>query len=299
MDTLEAMKVFVAVADRQSYTRAASALRLPRATVSAAVQQLEAQVGARLLARTTRVVRLTRDGASFYERCLALLGDFGEIEGMFRQAPAQLRGAVRIDMTSRMARALVLPRLAAFQASHPQLTIELATSDRFVDLVGEGVDFVVRGGTVTAPGLVVRPLGVMSLVNVASPSYLAAHGTPRRLGDLADHRIINYDPSLRGVTPEWEYQLDGETHCVPMRSALTVSNIETYIDSCLAGLGLIQNPSYGLQEHLASGALVEVLPAHRAASMPLSIVYPSGQPLSRRVRVVMDWVAELVKGSLR
>lgn len=295
MDRFHAMRAFVRVAELASFTRAADSLGQPKASVSLLVQQLENQLGARLLHRTTRRVSLTQDGQACYERCKDLLADAEEIEAMFQLEASQLRGRLRVDMNQAVARDLVLPHLAEFLLAHPQLQLELSCTDRRVDLIREGFDCVVRVGGQVDPGLIARPLGQMEQINCASPAYLQRFGTPRSLKDLAEHRLVHYVPNLGARADGWEYQQDGETHSLEMPGALTVNSTDAYSQACLAGLGLIQAPRVGVQPYLADGRLVEVLTEYRAAPMPVFLLYPHRRNLSKRVQVFMDWLAGLVR----
>ena len=179
MDQLDRYRVFVQVAEVGSFIRAANLLNLPRATVSAAVQQLEAGLGARLLHRTTRKVSLTPDGEILLERLRALLADSGEIEHLFRTQQHEVSGRLNVDVPSRIARRLIAPALPELLRRHPQLRIGLGCTDRAIDLVQEGVDCAVRVGRLHDSGLVVRAIGRLALVNCASPAYLREHGMTR------------------------------------------------------------------------------------------------------------------------
>ena len=295
MDRFHAMRAFVRVAELASFTRAAESLGQPKASVSLLVQQLENQLGARLLHRTTRRVSLTQDGQACYERCKDLLTDAEEIEAMFQLEASQLRGRLRVDMNQAVARDLVLPHLAEFLLAHPQLELELSCTDHRVDLIREGFDCVVRVGGQVDPGLIARPLGQMEQINCASPAYLQRFGTPRNLQDLAGHRLVHYVPNLGARTDGWEYIENGEPRSLDMPGALTVNSTDAYSQACLAGLGLIQVPRVGVLPYLADGRLVEVLPEYRAAPMPVFLLYPHRRNLSKRVQVFMDWLAGLVR----
>jgi DNA-binding transcriptional LysR family regulator len=297
MNPLEAMQVFARVAELASFTRAAESLGLPKASASAAVQQLESELGTRLLHRTTRRVALTQDGRAYYERCKDLLADADELATMF-QPREQLRGRLRVDMTSGVARNFVLPRLRELLHAHPELEIELSSTDRRVDLVREGFDCVLRVGSLGDSSLIARPLGRFAIVNCASPGYLREFGTPQTLEDLDAHRLIHFAQSFGGKPDGFEY-FDGRAFQVrPMRGALTVNNADAYQAACLAGLGLIQAPRAGLRELLAQGALVEVLPQFPAEAMPATLLYAHRRNLSRRLQTFMQWLAEVLADEL-
>lgn len=289
------MQIFHRVAELASFTQAAESLGLPKATASTAVQQLEAQLGVRLLHRTTRRVQLSQDGQAFYERSKDVLADMEELQTMFQlQGATGLSGRVRLDMTTGMARDLVIPRLPELLARHPRLEVELSSTERRVDLVREGFDCVLRVGAVLDSSLVARPLGLLRMVSCASPAYLQSHGLPRTPADLAGHRLVHYVNTLGAKSSGFEYLQDGREHQLAMAGAVTVNNADAYQAACLAGLGLIQVPALVMGELLASGRLVEVMPDYPAPPMPLNLVYANRRHLSTRVRVVMDWLAEIL-----
>ena len=300
MDQLDRYRIFLRVAELGGFTRAAADLGLPKASVSAAVQRLEAALGAQLLHRTTRRVQLTREGAVFLERCRGLLGEADELEALFREAPQQLRGRVRIGMSGSMAARLVLPELGAFLQGHPGLEIELGAGERRVDLVREGYDCVVRTGVVVDDSLAARPLGLAAVVNCASPDYLRRHGMPRTLDDLSAHRLVHYAGSFGERATGWEYPLPGGGYAnLPMAGAVTVDGGEAYVGAALAGLGLIQVPRLGVGQALADGRLVEVLADLPAEPMPVTLLYPRQKHLPPRVREVMDWLAQVLSPHLQ
>ena len=256
---LHELRIFATVAELASFSRAAEQLGLAKGRVSTAVRQLEAQVGARLLQRTTRSVRLTPDGERFLDRCKELLTEAEQLQAMFQPASTGLTGRLRIDLPNRLARDLVLPHLPEFLAAHPLLEIGISTTDRHVDLVHEGFDCVLRVGALVDSDLVARPLGCLRMRNVASPAYLRAHGTPRTLADLATHRVVHYMPSLNAQGAAWDYvDADGQRRALPMRAQVTVNGTDAYQAAALAGLGLIQAPAFGTEAIVASGQLVEV-----------------------------------------
>jgi DNA-binding transcriptional LysR family regulator len=295
MNRTNAMQIFARVAELASFTRAADDLGLPKASASLAVQQLESSLGTRLLHRTTRRVELTQDGRAFYERAKDLLADMDELQAMFQRGPQELRGRLRVDMPTGTARNYILPRLAGFLDAHPELELELSSTDRRVDLIREGFDCVLRVGTLRDSTLIARPLGVFPIVTCASPDYLRKHGKPRRLQDLARHSLIHYVTTFGAKPDGFEYFDRAVYRSLPMRGALTVNNAEAYEAACLAGFGLIQVPRPGVQHLIDAGRLVEVLPRHRAEPMPVNLLYAARRNLSKRVQVFMDWLAGTLK----
>jgi DNA-binding transcriptional LysR family regulator len=293
---LDELRIFARVADLSSFSRAAEQLGLAKGHVSTSVQQLEAQLGARLLQRTTRSVRLTPDGERFLERCKELLAEAEQLQTMFQPAHAGLTGRLRIDLPNMIARDVIIPRLPEFLARHPALEVGISTTDRRVDLVQEGFDCLVRVGPLGDSDLVARALGRMAMSNVASPAYLAAHGTPTALADLAGHRMVHYTPRLSAHDAGFEYvdPADGAAKLYPMAATLTVNGTDAYQAAALAGLGIIQAPTVGVRRFLADGTLVAVLPAWRAPPMPVSLLYANRRNLAPRIEAVMAWLAELL-----
>lgn len=282
-----------------SFIKAANALELPRASVSAAIQQLEARFGVRLLHRTTRQVSLTADGAQLVERIRPLLAEMEDIDQMFDAGQRQVVGRLAVDVPSRIARRVIVPALPGLLRRHPRLQLALGSTDRAIDLVREGVDCVVRVGVLHDSSLVVRPLGSIALINCASPAYLREHGVPAHPDDLGDgHWAVGYASSTTGRELPWEYLADAEERTLGVPSRVVVNNAESYIACCRAGLGLIQIPRFDVQYLLDAGELVEVMPASRPPSMPVSVLYPHRRQRSRRLSVFVEWFEELMRPHL-
>ena len=294
MNTLEAMQIYVRVAEMASFTQAADSLGLPKASISMAVKQLESEVGTRLLHRTTRKVEMTQDGRAFYERSRDMLADMEELQTMF-QGGEQISGRLRVDMSSGVARNFVIPHLPEFLAQHPRLELELSSTDRRVDLVREGFDCVLRVGALVDSSLIARPLGRFRQINCVSPAYIARYGKPQNLDDLAQHRLIHYVSTLGTKPTGFEYFDGSESRSLAMRGTITVNNADAYQAACIAGLGIIQAPLSGCLHLVESGALVEVLPQYPAGPMPVSLLYANRRHLPKRAQVFMDWMAELMQ----
>ncbi|AHV35041.1 LysR family transcriptional regulator [Aeromonas dhakensis] len=298
MDQLDAMRMFVRVAELESFTRSAEQLGVPKATLSAAIRRLEEQMGTRLLQRTTRRVQLTTDGRLCYARCQDLLADMEEFNGLFRQQ-GQLSGQLRVDMPGRMARHLVMPALPTFLAAHPALQLMLSSTDRRVDLVREGFDCVIRVGALEPSSLVARPLGHYRQINCASAAYLARHGTPRSLSELSGHRLVHYGSSSGPRESGFEYlQADGSRAVLAMSGALTVNDSESYLAAALAGLGIIQQPRVGVEPLLASGELVAILPKWQAPPLPIHALYAHRRQLAPRVQAFIQWLSGILASAL-
>lgn len=298
MDRIDLFRIFRRVVECASFTRAADLLGLPRSTVSSAVQELETRVGVRLLHRTTRRVSATQDGLLLYERCGLLLADVEETENLFRQDSEEIHGEVHADVPGRIGRLIIVPALPEFLSRHTGVSVRLGMTDRAVNLVEDAVDCVVRVGPLGDSGLIARPIGDLPLINVASPAYLERHGTPATPARLSGHFAVNYASPSTGRVEEWEWVEDDKTHGMSLPGRITVNSAEAYIAACLAGLGLIQIPAFDVKRHIASGDLVEVMPDHRAAPMPMSLLYPHRHHLPRRVRLFADWLERLLKREL-
>ena len=295
MDKIHAMQLFIRVAELESFSRAADTLGLPKGSVSRQIQALENLLGTQLLHRTTRRVSLTQDGMVYYERAKDLLANLDELDGLFQSDPTSISGRLRVDMPVGVARNLVIPKLPTFLQQYPGIELELSSSDRLVDVIREGFDCVVRVGTLKDSGLIARTLGKLSIINCASPDYLARFGYPENLDDLASHAVIHYAVNL-GTRPQGFEFFNGDTTLwVKTGGILTVNSTETYHAACLAGLGIIQVPRVGVREALRAKKMVEILPQYRAEPMPVSLIYPHRRNLSRRVHLFMEWLTGIMK----
>lgn len=289
MERYDAMRIYLRVVELASFTAAADTLGLPKASVSLAVRQLEDLTGTRLLHRTTRRVNATAEGRAFYERCRDLVADLEDAESMFKEG-GELSGRLRVDLPHGLAHSVLLPHLPGFLYAHPGLELEVSTTDRKVDPIKEGFDAVLRVGLEADPSLVARRLGEFEVANCASPSYLARHGTPTCLADLAEHHLVHYTPNLGSRPFGFEYRVGDEYRTLAMSGRVTVNGTDAYAQACLAGLGIIQAPMWGMREYLAQGLLCEVLPELRAEPMPVTLLYPQRRYLARRVKALVSWI---------
>ncbi|HEJ9094251.1 TPA: LysR substrate-binding domain-containing protein [Serratia odorifera] len=294
MDKIGRLRVFIQVADVGSFVRASELLLMPKTTVSAAIQQLENEMGARLFHRTTRRVQLTGDGERLLEHARSLLDDVAALDNLFQPAGSPIGGRLAVDVPSRIARRIIVPALPDFFLQYPDIELFLSSSDRTIDLVQEGMDCVVRVGSLSDSSLISHTLGQLSMVNCASPTYLQRHGTPQDNRQLADHWVVGYaQPSLLSANC-WQWRHNGETVEHTLRSKVTVNNVENYIGSCLVGMGLIQIPRFDIQHFLDDGSLVEVLPQARAPAMRISLLYPHRRQRTARFSAFADWFSGLI-----
>ena len=289
MDRLTSLELFVRIVDRCSFTAAASDLGVSRPVATAAVNALERRLGTRLLQRSTRHVQPTVEGEAYYRRCVAILADMEDAD---RGASGAVTGLLRVDVVGNLARTMLLPGLPAFLARHPALTVHFGEGERFVDLVREGVDCVVRAGTLADSDMVVRRLGVMEEMTCASPGYLAQHGVPVSPDRLDGHAMVGFVSSRTGQLLPLEFTADGRTIEVVLPARVLVGGADTSVAAAALGLGLIQAPRHRFADDLASGALVEVLADFPPTPTPISVLYPSHRQLSPRVRVFVDWLVD-------
>lgn len=291
MDQVRAMKVFVRIYERSSFTLAAEDLNLPRATLTHTLNQFEAWLGTRLLERSTRRVRPTLDGEAYYPRCVQLLAQLEEAELAFRTVAP--KGRLRVDLQGTLARYFVIPALPAFLERYPDIEVSISEASHFIDLIAEGVDCVLRSGNLGDSSLIGKRVANLRQVTCASPAYLRRHGEPRSLADLSRHQGVNYVSRATGKLFPFEFIEDGEAREIPLAGRVSVFGAEIYAASAVAGLGLIQVPHYRVAEQIDQGLLREVLPNHPPPPMPVSVLYPQNRHLSPRVRVFVDWISEV------
>ncbi|CAM0999406.1 LysR family transcriptional regulator [Rhodanobacter sp. Root179] len=293
MDHLDALHLFTRIVEQRSFGRAADQLDVPRATATHAIKQLEARLGTRLLERSTRHVRPTPDGEAFYERCVHVLSELDDAEASLRHAASNPRGVLRVDMHGTHATGIVLPRIREFRERYPNIDIVISSEDRLVDLVREGIDCAIRGGTVRDSSLVARRLAVIPEVTCASPDYLARFGTPQHPSELAAHQAVQFFNSSGGRAYPFEFTINGKIREVELKGWLTVNYAESYVVAARNGCGLIQLPRYHVEDDLRSGHLVEVLADFSGPGFPITALYPHRRQLSPRVRIFLDWVGQL------
>jgi LysR family transcriptional regulator, regulator for bpeEF and oprC len=300
VDRLQAMSAFVRVVESGTFTKAADSMDLPKATVTRLVQWLESHLRTQLLNRTTRRVTVTPDGAAYYERASRLLSDIDEIEGSMMQARTTPRGRIRVDVPGTFGRMLLIPALPDFQARYPEIQLDLGVSDRPVDLISDHVDCVVRGGEITDLSLVARRIGELNYTLCASPDYLKRHGRPEDPSDLESepHAVVTYFSARTGRPMPFamsrRHGNEVDEREVYGRSSLSVNDGGAYLIAGLAGLGVIRIPNFMAAEPIADGRLVALFEDWQTRPVPLHVAYPPNRHLSSKLRVFVDWVAELV-----
>ena len=295
MDKLQAMQVFVRVVETGGITRAADSLHMPKATAATLIQKLEATLGVKLLNRTTRHVSVTPDGAAYYDRCVSILAEVRETEELLGKQQSTPRGRVRVDVPTLMARSVFVPALPKFFERYPEIELALASNERRADLIEEGIDCAVWSGEITESSLVARRVGFLYFATCASPSYVAAHGQPRHPDELAQHRCINHFSPRSGKTVDWVFSKDGTRVQTSLRGHIALEDENSYVAAAEAGLGIAQIPAFVLKDAMERGTLELVLGDWFPDPSPLYVVYPQNRHLSNKVRVFVDWVAELLR----
>ncbi|MFI8609219.1 LysR substrate-binding domain-containing protein [Pseudomonas sp. NPDC077649] len=296
MDRFDAMQAFVRVVEAGSFTKAATTLHMSKTSVTQLVQQLEARLRVRLLNRTTRRVAVTADGAAYYERAVRLLADMDDAETSLSSAAALPRGRLRVDVPSPLARMILVPALPDFHAKYPDIQLDMGVSDRVVDLIGDKVDCVVRGGEIADQSLIARHVGDLQLGVYAAPSYLQRAGTPSHPRELEDshHRIVGFLWARAGKPLPYAMQCGDESLKVQGRYVLAVDDGNAYLAAGLAGLGILWLPDYMAKAHRRRGELVPLLEHWRLEPMPLYLAFPPNRHVSAKLRVFIDWVVELM-----
>lgn len=294
MDKFSAMQAFVRVVEAGTFTKAADSMHLPKTTVTRLIQDLEKELDTKLLHRTTRKVAVTVDGAAYYEQASRLLGEVHELESSMSRAKASPRGKVKVDIPSSLGLAVIIPALPDFYARYPDIQLELGVSDRPVDLIAENVDCVVRGGEIKDQSLVAWRIGEVHVTACASPAYLKRHGVPRHPRELENgHHTIRYMSPRDGKLYALKMCKDGEVVEVEGRHQLAVNDANAGVVAGLSGLGVLLTLSFLVQDHIRNGALEPLFTGWRTEAKPVYVVYPPNRHLSKKVRVFVDWVAEL------
>ncbi len=292
MDTLAGMRTFVTVVSLGSFTAAAERLEISKALASKYLAQLEARLGVRLLNRSTRTLHTTEAGRAYYERCLRILDEIDELEAALRDGRDEPRGTLSIAAPQTFGEHFVSDAAAAFVLAWPAVDIELHFSDRYVNIVEEGIDLAIRIGELEDSSLVSRRLSAVHLVTCASPDYVARRGRPLVPDDLHHHDCVRDRNYRRGA--RWPLMKDDQTVDVPIRGRLTVNGITATHRATLAGAGIGLLASYMVEDDLAQGRLVRVLADYRSAELPVSAVYPHRLYLAAKVQRFVDFLAARV-----
>lgn len=299
MNQLLAIRAFIRVVETGSFTRAADSLDMPATTLSKLVRELEAHLGIGLLQRTTRRVAVTAEGQAYHAQAGRLLRELEDIDASFSAARGQPRGVLRVDIGGSTARDVLVPALPGFMARYPEIRIELGVSDRTVNLVGDNVECVIRGGALDDSSLVARHLGDAPLITCASPGYLRAHGVPAYPDELRNgHRVVSYLLPSNGRAVPLRFRGEDGPFELPLVHRIGINESNAHLAAAIAGMGLVQTFGYAAGPALRSKALVEVLKDWRPAPYPFHVVYPDHRRVSPRLRVFIDWLMEALPSRL-
>lgn len=300
MDQLSAMRAFARVVEAGSFTRAAESLEIPNATMSKLVQELEAHLGVRLLQRTTRRVTVTPEGQDYYAKTTRVLRDIEDIDSSFNIARSNPRGNLRIDVGGLTARAVLLPLLPDFMARYPDVRIDLGVADRAVDLIGDSVDCVIRGGPLDNSSLVARSIGEAVMVTCAAPGYLKQYGVPAYPEELKNgHRMIGYVSTQNGRAIPFRFDHKGERIDLKVEHRLGINESNAHLAASIAGLGIVQTFAHAADSALREGSLVEILKKWRPPPYPFHVVFPQNRYVTHRLRVFIDWLVECFPAKVR
>ena len=296
MDRFDAMRAFARVVEAGSFTKAAQTLHMSKTTVTQLIQQLESRLRVRLLHRTTRKLGVTPDGAVYYERVIRLLADMEDAENSLSSAAMTPRGRLRVDVPSPLARLILVPALPAFHARYPDIQIDMGVSDREVDLIGDNVDCVLRGGQITDQSLIARHVGDLQIGVYVAPSYVERLGAPAHPRELqnTDHCIVGFLSSRTSKIDPLVLCSENERIEITSNYVLAVDDGNAYLEAGLVGLGVIALPNYMAAAHQAVGALIPLFTQWRISPMPLYLAFPPNRHVNAKLRVFIDWIVEVM-----
>jgi DNA-binding transcriptional LysR family regulator len=290
---LLAIRVFNRVVETGGFTRAADSLRMPKATVTKLIQNLEDHLQTKLFQRTTRSVSVTPEGECYYQRTVKWLAELEQMEGSMTESQTAPQGVLRIDAGGSTARQLLVPALPDFIARYPQIQIDLGVGDRLIDLINDSADCVIRSGPLADSTLIARRLFELEWVTCATPAYLARHGTPQHPCDLElGFPLAHYRHALNDRIQPLHFVDRGKEIDIQHRYHVSVNEGNALLAAALAGLGIIQTFRFMAQPHLDNGELVSLLQDWQPPSEQMYVVYPSNRHLSAKLRVFIDWAVE-------
>lgn len=290
MDRIAGMEAFAAVVETGGFQSAARQLGVSRALVSKRVAGLERDLGVQLLHRTTRRLSVTGPGSDFYESCRRILGEFELASAQLAQSQQQPRGTLKINAPMSFGQRQLAPALLEFQRRHPAIDIQLSLTDRFVNVVDEGYDLVLRIGALPDSSLIARHLCPVRRVLCAAPAYLDRAGTPSRVDELTSHRLLHYGWLATGA--RWHLTGPEGVSVVDVAHSFCVNNGDVLNAAAVAGAGIVLLPTFVCGPDLRSGTLVRVLPRHEARLVSLHAVWPASRLLPARLRACVDFLIE-------
>ncbi len=297
MKNLNSLRLFACVAETRSFKGAAAKLGLTASAVSKGITRLEAEMGVRLLQRTTRSVGLTNEGEIFFTHCLQILGQVESAENMLNRAAGNPYGRLRVHMTVGFGRRVIMPAIGRFIERHPNLTVSAELSDRNVDLAYEGFDVDIQIGEVADARHVARKLCNLRFMTCASPEYLRRHGEPRTPDDLDHHNCLSYTQIHTGRLREWRFQENGRLFAKTVSGSLNVNNSESLLLAAISGLGIVMVSTFIAAEAIAAGKLTPILADYVTLGPPVSAVYLPNHTMSPKIKAFVDFLRELTAHS--
>lgn len=296
MDTLQGMRTFAAVAAHMSFTDGAKRLGMSTKLASKYVRQLEERLGAQLFNRTTRSVTLTETGHAYFDRCLPLLDQIDELEGLVQQRQSELAGPIRITAPTGFGSRELVIALRPFQQQNPKVTLHMNLSDQHVAVIEEGFDIAVRFGALQDSSLVARKLMDMRLVVIASPQYLAEHGEPKHPSALKTHNCLMQLTSPEPLT--WKFKIEGKETAIPIKGTFHANSPRAIAHMAVGGLGIGLIPFYAAQPFIEDVSLKVLFEEYETNHLGLYAVYPPGRHLTARIRALIDHLASVLKNPL-
>lgn len=287
------LELFCQAAEQLSFSAAANFMGITPAAVSRSIARLEERLGVRLFVRTTRQIRLTESGERYFRQCQQALQQLREAEREVTGAQIEPAGVLRISLPTPYAHHRVLPLLPEFRQLYPRVSVQVHISNRNIDFADESYDIAIRGRSPQDSSLIARKLEDAELITVASPAYLARTGIPQTLGDLDHHECIQFELPSTGRKVPWTFSVDGKYIDIFTRGGFTCAeDVLGIVTLARSGAGLIQTYRFILEQDVADGTLVEVLPEYGGTSRPFILLYPHARHLSLRVRSLVDFLVQ-------
>jgi len=289
------METFIHVVDAASFKKAAKAMRVLPSTITKTIQDLEAHLGAQLLIRTTRTIRVTEAGLRYYDSCHAVIRDVYAAENAVLSDEASFIDTIRVGTTPSLARHFLIPSLPRFTAGHPRLSVDFQLTETVDDLIQEGIDCMIRPGEPESSSLIQRHIADIPWCVCAAPAYLERYGEPTDIVDLSDHVAVGYAGSRTSRSTYWEFVNGRGLEPVSLPDHIIVNDSDAYLCAGVAGLGLIRVPLYMAQQYLNDGRLKQVLLRFKLPVEPLIAFYPQSRYLSPGVKAFTDWSADMLQ----
>jgi DNA-binding transcriptional LysR family regulator len=290
MDRLDAMRVFVRVAELGSFSAVAQQLGLARSVVTRQIAALEGHLGVKLMVRSTRRLALTSAGTAYLEKCRVILNLVEAAEADVAEERLTLRGNIRIGLPLSFGLKRLAPLLLAFSQAHPEVALDMDYTDRQVKLIEEGIDLAIRITRRLDPGDVARRIGSSRMFAVAAPDYLARHGRPQHPSELVHHECLGY--TAGGSTQNWQFTVGDQLESFPVRSRINANNGDVLTEAAAQGLGITLQPDFIIDSFVQTGRVEAILTDFPVAELGIYVMLPSNRQVPHRVRALMDFLAE-------